>query len=827
MHGGPPPVIDGRLDEAVWAKARPIEGLVQDEPVEGMRSSERTEVRLLVDDAALYVGARLFDSRPEAIVARLDRRDGGTSNDSFTLFLDPMRDGRTGVYFGVSASGTQYDGTMSNDDWRDDTWNPVWDSEVSRDGTGWAVEMRIPLSQLRFHAASGRRWGINLRRIIERKHEWALLAITPRAESGFVSRFVELSGVEAVKPPPLPLELVPYVSGKTEWRTRAADNPFDEGPVSGRAGLDMKLGLAGNFSLAGAINPDFGQVEVDPAVINLSDVETFYPEKRTFFIEGSNLWNDFGRGGARDNWNFNYGNPLLFYSRRVGRTPQGDLPEDYDHAHVPDAANILGAAKLTGSTGAWNVGTLHAVTSREVADVSVAGNATRVPVEPLSYYGLGRVQRTFGDGRYGVGTMGTAVARDLPDPELKQQFNDRALLGAIDGWTQLGKDRTFALTGWWAVSRVDGSPERIEDVQRSSARYMQRPDATHLGVDPARTSLSGYAGRVALNKQNGRVIVNSAAGLHSPEFEINDAGYLSAADLVNTHVGAGYQWPHPGRWIRYANAIGAVFSNWDLGGNLTSRGAFTAFNVDLANYWYVGGDFVASPQTLDARRTRGGPLMLRPAGAGGSLQVRSDAQKRVFGAVWAGLGRGRRGDGQNFRLGGSLTGRPSDRFNVSVEPQYTSEGTSAHYLETLDDPAAVDTFGQRYLFGVLRQRMFSANLRGSVIFTPRLSFELFAQPLLSSLRFLQVRQLARARSYDFLDTGLDPAEYNETVLSLRGSAVLRWEYRRGCTFYLVWNGNQERESDNPRFNVSRGLGDVTNLAPNHVFMAKLTYWWSP
>ena len=218
--------------------------------------------------------------------------------------------------------------------------------------------------------------------------------------------------------------------------------------------------------------------------------------------------------------------------------------------------------------------------------------------------------------------------------------------------------------------------------------------------------------------------------------------------------------------------------------------------------------------------------MLNPSGQSGSVNIRSDAQKRLFGAISSSYGRGPYGDG-HFRVGASLTGRPSDRFNISLEPQYTRQRSSAHYLETLDDPMAVDTYGQRYLFGVLRQRMFSADLRSSVIFTPRLSFELFVQPLLSSLRFRDVRQLARPRSYDFLPTGIDPAEYDETVLSLRGSAVLRWEYRRGCTFYLVWNGNQSRESDSPRFNVAHGLGDLSNLAPEHVFMAKLTYWWSP
>jgi hypothetical protein len=440
---------------------------------------------------------------------------------------------------------------------------------------------------------------------------------------------------------------------------------------------------------------------------------------------------------------------------------------------------------------------------------------------------MGRVQRTFADGRYGLGLLGTAVARHLPEPVLRDQFDDQALLGAVDGWTQLGSQRTYALTGWWAASRIDGSPARIEAAQRSSVRYMQRPDAKHLGVDPTRTSLSGHAGRVALNKQKGRVILNAATALHSPEFDANDAGYLSTADLINTHAGAGYQWPDPGRVFRNVNFVTALFGNWDLGGNNTTRGGFLAYNFELANYWYVGGNVAATAQSLDARRTRGGPLMLRPAGFNTGINVRSDQQRRLSGGIFTEFARGRRGEGRHFGIGGSVTVRPSDRLNLSVEPAYNSDGSAAHYLETLDDPAAVETFGQRYLFGVLRQRMFSANLRASAIFTPRLSFELFAQPLLSSLRYREVRQLARARSFDFVPTGIDPGTYDETVLSLRGSAVLRWEYRRGCTFYLVWNGNQRREDDSPRFNVGKGLRDVTRLAPDHVFMAKLTYWWSP
>ena len=254
--GACPLVVDGRLDEPLWARVTPIAGFVQADPDQGSPATERTEVRLVVDDSALYVGARLHDSQAHQIIARMDRRDGSNPSDSFTVFLDPQRDRLTGVYFGVSAAGTQHDGTMSNDDWRDDTWDPVWDSEVSRDGQGWTVEMRIPLSQLRFDGAANRRWGINLRRVIERKHERAVLAFTPRAQNGFVSRFLELEGVETVRPPAMRLELAPYVSGRTEYRLREADDPFtDGGPMGARAGAGREAGAGRQLHLRGGDQP--------------------------------------------------------------------------------------------------------------------------------------------------------------------------------------------------------------------------------------------------------------------------------------------------------------------------------------------------------------------------------------------------------------------------------------------------------------------------------------------------------------------------------------------------------------------------------------------
>ncbi|MGE3525069.1 MAG: DUF5916 domain-containing protein, partial [Gemmatimonadales bacterium] len=365
-----PIVLDGILNDPAWHDRPAITAFVQREPNEGKPATERTEVYLSFDADAVYVGARLYDSAPDSIIARLARRDVGTNADRFVVFLDPYHDGRSGVFFGVNAAGTRYDGTLYNDDWDDDSWDGVWEAKVHRDDQGWTVEMRIPFSQLRFRNAEQQTWGVNFRRDIARRNEADYIVYTPRNGSGFVSRFVPLVGIDGVRPRAR-LEILPYVTSKAELLQHAAGDPFNDGSrMNATAGVDIRYGLSSNLTLNATINPDFGQVEVDPAVVNLSDAETFYPEKRPFFVEGSNIF-DFGFGGANNNWGFNFGTPDFFYSRRVGRPPQGSTP-GADYTSMPTNSSILGAAKLTGKKfGNWNVGMMHALTGREDAPLDV------------------------------------------------------------------------------------------------------------------------------------------------------------------------------------------------------------------------------------------------------------------------------------------------------------------------------------------------------------------------------------------------------------------------------------------------------------------------
>src|SRR6266699_6478369 len=487
LGGGQAVTIDGLLNEPLWQSAERLTGFTQRDPNEGAVPSESTAVFVAYDDAALYVGARLFDQHPDSIVARLGRRDAGTNSDRFQVFIDPYHDKRSGFYFGISAAGTLYDGTLFNDDWNDDSWDGVWEAKVTRDASGWTAEVRIPYSQLRFLRQSQYVWGINFRREIARKNEVDYIAYTPKNGSGFVSRFVDLVGIEQITPPRR-IELLPYVTSRAEFSRHGAGDPFNDGSrLTPGFGVDAKVGLGSNLTLNATVNPDFGQVEVDPAVVNLSDVETFFSEKRPFFVEGSSTFS-FGQGGQRNNWGFNWPGPTFFYSRRIGRSLSFGAPPG-GFADGPGGAHILGALKLTGKVGgSWNVGALSALANREYASFQDSlGARSREEIEPLAFYGVYRAQKDIAQGRRGVGFLATVAGRDLSNPSLRDTRNANSLFVGVDGWTFLDSSRTWVTTWRGGVSRIAGTTAQLLDVQQSSDHYSQRPDAANHGGDNAAT----------------------------------------------------------------------------------------------------------------------------------------------------------------------------------------------------------------------------------------------------------------------------------------------------------------------------------------------------
>lgn len=839
--------VDGILSESVWKNGHGISDFKQRDPVEGAQPSEKTIIRIAYDDEALYVGAHMLDSAPDSIVVRLGRRDSDVNADRFLFFIDPYYDRRSGFFFGLNAGGTRYDGTLYNDEWDDDSWDGVWEGRVDQNGDGWTAEMRIPFSQLRFKKNDKYVWGVNFRRDIQRKNEKIYLVYTPKNSSGFVSRFIDLVGIENIQIS-RHFEVLPYVRTKAEYLDTEPGNPFHDGSeYSPDMGVDLKYGLGSNLTLDMTMNPDFGQVEVDPAVVNLSDVETFFEEKRPFFIEGASIFN-FGYGGARDYWGFNWWSPDFFYSRRIGRVPQGSTL-DHDFSDVPEGAHILGAAKLTGKVGNnWNVGTIHALTRREKGKFAEGDKRFRSEVEPLTYYGVFRAQKEINHSRQGLGIISTLTARNFDDSRLRDEINREAFTFGLDGWTFLDTSKTWVISGWTGASHIIGSTGRMINLQRSSRHYFQRPDAGHINVDSSATSLTGYAARFWLNKQKGNVIFNSALGCISPRFNLNDVGFMWRSDLINGHIGGGYQWMKPKRLTREIQLIGAVFQSYDFDMNSIWRGLFLLGWFKFINYYSMQYILAYNPETMNNWRTRGGPLTLNRPGWEMDFYLSSDDRKPwnlVLNTYTYSRGP------KNWETGieVDIEWRPKSNLSLQVGPEINLDREFAQWVDAFDDPSAAHTFGRRYVFAEMNQTQVSANIRLNWTFTPKLSLQLYLQPLISHGDYTNFKELARPRSYDFKvydqdqivllagEYEVDPDDSGpaETlrfsnpdfyIKSLRGNAVLRWEYLPGSTLYLVWTQQRADEAYDDNFRLNRGFRRLWKAQADNIFMIKCTYWWS-
>ena len=837
--------IDGMLNEPVWLTANGFENFIQRDPTEGAKPTEKTVLLVAYDNDALYIGARMYDSAPDSIVARLARRDEWVTSDHVTIYLDPYYDKRSGYFFTLNAAGTLVDGVLYNDSWDDESWDGVWEGKVNRDEDGWTAEMRIPFSQMRFNNSQSNIWGINFRRNIARKNEIDFLVYVPKTENGFVSHFAELNGMQQISSGGQ-MELVPYITARAEYIQNESGDPFNSGSeyIPG-IGADFKMGVGSNLILNATVNPDFGQVEIDPAVINLSDVETFYPERRPFFIEGSKLF-DFGYGGANNYWGFNWGSPDFFYSRRIGKQPQGGVPDEVDYLEYPTGTHIIGAAKLTGKLDeSWNVGTIQSITKKEFAHISVDGVQSNIEVEPIAYYGVVRAQNEINEGRQGIGIISTATVRDFDDNNLRDQANKSALSLGLDGWTFLDDSKTWVLTGWTGTSYVNGNTTRMIDLQESSRHYFQRPDADYLSVDSSATSLGGLAGRFYLNKQKGNFFVNTAFGFITPSFDVNDVGFMFRADQINWHAGAGYYWSDPTDFYRYFEVGAAIFQNYDFGGTKTWEGIFQFGYIEFLNYYSINWDLAYNPQTFNNTRTRGGPLTLNPGGYQADLSFASDGRKDWVLSLGGGTYQGK--PSYEWYSNVSLEIKPLQNVSLIISPQFSRVFEYAQYVDTFVDPTATETYGKRYVFAELDQKTFSASIRLNWTFTPKLSLQLYMQPLISAGQYTNYKELADPGTYDFNTYGEGnstfnpdevtadpdgdgPAEILEignpdfNVRSLRGNAVLRWEYLPGSAIYFVWTQTRSASEDIGEFQFEESFSKMMLTEPDNIFMIKVTYW---
>ncbi len=834
------PSLDGSLDEEAWARAVPVGGFRRDRPGDGEPASERTEVRVVYTSDALYVGARMFHRDSSDISLLRGRRDSfGQSNDQFLVQIDSYHDHRTAFVFGVTPAGGRNDLVAPNDGMQgmDVGWDPVWEAATSVDSEGWVAEIRIPFSQLRFADEEEPVWGINFRRDILAAGEAVDWGWRPATETGWASGFGHLLGLENIAQPGR-TEVLPYGVARGAFDQRADPaSPFDDGSTVGAtAGLDIKYGVTGGLTLDATINPDFGQVEADPAEVNLTTFETFFEERRPFFVEGAGLFGFGGLEGLR-----------FFYSRRVGHRPPLSAAGKGEYVDQPRAATIVGAAKLSGRTeSGWVVALMNATTRREEARVYDQGEIFRSPVDPRTNTTAVRLRKDMSEGDSYVGVIGTGVFRDLND-EVFSGLRDRAVAGGIDFLHRFG-GRTYALQGWVGGSHIHGGPRALARAQRSAVRYYQRPDQGYVAIDPTTTSLEGYAAELSLRKEGGEWLYGFEGTVISPGFEMNDAGFQTVADLVSIVASGTRRWVTPGRYFRSANVGVTVSERRNFGRLPTYRGIVLGANGQTTGFRSLRASLRRDLRTYDPRATRGGPAIQRPARWGGSLSVTGDGRNRVSGGV-SGRGSVDREGSRSWSMSPFVRGRGDGWFSWRVSSSFSKSRSAAFYVAQGVDGEAGATFGRRYVFARLNQASINVTARVDVALTPSVTVQAYAQPFVASGDYDDFAWLRTAGGFDFERYGQgratlvrdgrhytadvdgdgpgEPLRFGNPdfrVRSLLGNVVLRWEYLPGSTLFLVWSQDREHRFADPLGGRADDMRHLFSDPMRNVFLIKASYW---
>jgi hypothetical protein len=833
--------LDGKLDDAQWASAPPLTDFIEKEPIEGAAPSDKMEVRFLYDDDALYVGTRVLSKDPTHIQAPVSRRDNISQAEHIWISFDSYRDRRTAYSFGITASGVRGDWYHPSDSETDIdlSFDPVWEAAADINSTGWTAEMRIPFSQLRFNAGDVQHWGLNIDHWIPSRNEDVFWIPTPKKATGWSSRMGALEGIRGIKPARR-LELLPYVATDATMNgDRDRRDPFDNGSnLAARVGGDLKMGLGPSLTLAATVNPDFGQVEADPAEVNLSAFETIFPEKRPFFIEGSQLL----RGGG----------PNYFYSRRIGARPRGAAPGDF--VDYPNATTILGAGKLTGrlASGA-SIGALAAVTAREEARTYnlTTGTFDKVEVAPLTGYGVGRLQKEFGKSASVFGVTMTGMQRDLSSSDaLSSLLNRAAYSGGADVLLRL-QDGTYQIRSFAGFSNVRGERSAISLVQQSSARYFQRPDAKAYHFDSTRTSLTGSDVYFGIDKVNGKHWLGGFyTGGESPSLELNDVGRIGTSDGKIIGGYADFRETTPGKRLQRYDQSLSLDTEFNYDNDLQFAQVTWQGNGTFKNFWQLNLTAFHLTRAQDERLTRGGPSMgtgwsnAAIAQLGNSFASTKRWSARVY------YGKDEWGAPTN-RISGLISIRPGPQWQLSAEPNYLRFVDPRQYVATMSGGSAA-TYGKRYVFAYIDRSTFLTDFRLNYTLNPDVTLEVFLEPFAASGRYYRFGELSAARSREVVRYGESgttitqqsdksyvvtdsrgpvPVTFNIpfpdfNVRSVISNTVIRWEYRPGSTFFLVWQ--QSRDGFQPNGELVR-LGDLfggfKNVGSN--FLAVKANFWIP
>jgi hypothetical protein len=806
------PVLDGRDDDPVWRSSAPIDQFLEAKPSEGAPPKLRTEARVAYDARNLYVFVRAFDSHPDSIVGLLSRRDDQTASDEIILMLDPYHDRRTGYEFVVNPAGVKADYAIYNDGDEDVAWDAVWDAATQIDSLGWTAEYRIPLSQLHYSAKGKVTFGLLVWRTIQRHTETVTWPLYRTSRSGFISQFGELSGLDGLASPGH-VELTPYVVSKN------VQDPGSAGLARNQevtVGGDLKYRIASNLLLNATANPDFGQVEADPSELNLSAFETFFSERRPFFVEGKGLFTFTVNCVVVVDCNTGEG---LFYTRRIGRSPQ--LADTYGDESSPTASRILSAAKVTGRLpGGFSLGVLDAVTDR------VAGPSATT-LEPASNYAVVRANQDYHGGDGSLGLMLTAVNRSL-DLTSEPYLHRSAYTGGI------GARRRFAgrfeVSGSLDLSRVAGSPAAIAQTQRDPVHLYQRPDGP-LTFDSTRTSLTGTNLEMRFAKVGGkRLQFETAYQRRTPGFEINDIGFLRQADQQAWTSWANLAFRKPNRVFRELRWNFNNWEYWTFDGLPTERAFNTNVHTQFNSRWWlhVGGTYGQVGATYCDRCARGGPAIRQDPYIAPWLSIEGDDRKGLVPSLSMNYWRGDQGHSESIKLVPELDLKVSTRFTTSLSASYEHNRNDTQYFDTFTDSAGT----QHYTFAHLLQRTLSLTWRLGYTFTPNTSLQVYASPFVSKGTYSNLREVTQARAgsyearyqpYGDLEVAADPGGFN--VQEFRSNVVFRWEYRPGSTLFLVWSQGRKSlaELEGTR-SFGGDLGELFGRRANDTFLVKVSYW---
>ena len=828
--------FDGRLDDLAWQGAPALVDFVQKEPAEGAAPIDRMEVRFVYDRDALYVGARMYGSAGGLPQAPMSRRDEGGQAEYLQVELDTYLDRRTAHMFGVTAAGVRLDHYHSRDDEGDSDsgYDPVWQARTSIDAEGWSAELRVPFTQLRFNDIEEQVWGLNVKRWRPSINEEVYWVLVGRTEEGWASRFGELHGISRVRPSRR-LELLPYVAGSSRINgDRDQNDPFDDGVnLAQRIGIDAKVGLGPNLTLEATVNPDFGQVEADPAEVNLSAFETFFSERRPFFLEGSDLLQ-----AATNNF---------FYSRRIGARPIG--PVDGDYVSYPTTTTILGAAKITGRLqSGTSVGFLGAATDQEFARASSEQLFSRTRVAPRAMWAVGRVEQELNDQGSTAGLHVTAMHRGMLEGDpLAALMTRNAFTGSADTVLRFA-DRTYEAEISAGFSYISGDAAAIARIQSSNAHLLHRPDSGKVRFDPTRESMAGMQFRSSLEKIAGRHwLWGGNVMIESPEFEPNDLGRLSFSGDIQSSANVTYRETQPGPVFRSyeveLNTEATSYYDLNLG---ERRDIGVEFDVNWLNFWETSVDANVDLRGQDAQQARGGPSMGTPLGWSTEFNLsNNEAARTRFGG--GGYRRGNENGDHAWGTSGFFSARPTTSLRLSFDPEYSQEVYNRQYV-TARDGGRPETFGRRYIFATIDRSTLNMQVRASYVFKPDLTLDVYLEPFAASGRYLGFGELLAPRSRLLLPYGADGlpatrlpdgslevaapepftlANRDFNVQSFRSNIVLRWEWRAGSTLYVVW---QQDRSDEQRTGEHVGAGDLFgsfSVPGDNIFAIKTTLWVAP